>query len=57
MWDFRLEDQEMKDAITVARRMGIISRLAQRNRQPTLDKRDRLLAYFIECRRKTPQPG
>lgn len=34
MWDFRLDDQDMRDAITVARRTGIISRSAQRNRNP-----------------------
>ncbi|WP_200844229.1 hypothetical protein [Rhizobium sp. 18065] len=34
MWDYRLEEQEMTDAIRVARRMGIISRSAQRDRRP-----------------------
>jgi len=55
MWDFRLDDREMRDAITVARRMGIISRSAQRNRRPTLDELDRLLAHFIDRRQRTPQ--
>lgn len=55
MWDFRLDDREMKDAITVARRKGIISRSAQRNRRPTHDELDRLLAHFIDRRQRTPQ--
>lgn len=55
MWDYRLDDREMKDAITVARRLGIISRSLQRDRRPTLDELDRLLAHFIERRKRTPQ--
>lgn len=55
MWDYRLDDREMKDAITVARRMGITSRSAQRDRRPTLGELDKLLAHFIERRTKTPQ--
>ncbi|AMM86703.1 site-specific integrase [Martelella sp. AD-3] len=55
MWDFRLDDRETRDAITVARRMGIISRSTQRHRRPTLDELDRLLTHFIDRRRRTPQ--
>ena len=55
MWDFRLDDGEMRDAITVARRMGIISRSAQRHRRPALDELNRLLTHFIDRRRKPPQ--
>lgn len=55
MWDYRLDDREMRDAITVARRMGIISRSVQRDRRPTLEELGKLLAHFVERRRKTPQ--
>lgn len=55
MWDYRLDEREMKDAFKVARRLGIISKSVQRSRRPTLDELDRLLAYFIERRKKTPQ--
>lgn len=55
MWDYRLDDREMKDAITVARRMGITSRSIQRNRRPTLDELNKLLAHFIERRKRVPQ--
>lgn len=55
MWGYRLDEQEMKDAVKVARRMGIISRSAQRDRRPTLDELDRLIGYFIERRKKVPQ--
>jgi integrase len=55
MWDYRLDEREMKDAITVARRMGIISRSVQRDRRPTLEELDELLAHFVERRKRTPQ--
>ncbi|WP_371412590.1 hypothetical protein [Neorhizobium sp. T25_13] len=55
MWDYRLDEQEMKDAIKVARRMGIVSRSIQRNRRPTLEELDQLLAHFMERRKKVPQ--
>jgi len=55
MWDYRLDDREMKDAITVARRMGIISRSLQRDRRPTLEELDKLLGHFIERRKRAPQ--
>ncbi len=55
MWDYRLDDREMKDAITVARRLGIISRSNQRDRRPTLDELDKLLAHFIDRRKRAPQ--
>lgn len=55
MWGYRLDEQEIKDAVNVARRMGIISRSAQRDRRPTLDELDRLIRHFIERRKKVPQ--
>ncbi len=55
MWDYRLDEQEMKDAITVARRMGITSRSVQRDRRPTIEELDKLLAHFIERRKRVPQ--
>ncbi|EHS49465.1 integrase family protein [Rhizobium sp. PDO1-076] len=55
MWGYRLDEQEIKDAVKVARRMGIITRSAQRDRRPTLDELDRLMGHFIERRKKVPQ--
>lgn len=55
MWGYLLDEQEIKDAVKVARRMGIISRSAQRARRPPLDKLDRLIGYFIERRKKVLQ--
>lgn len=55
MWDYRLDDREMKDAITVARRLGITSRSKQRDRRPTLEELDKLLAHFIDRRKRAPQ--
>ena len=55
MWDYQLDDREMSDAITVARRLGIISRSKQRDRRPTLAELDKLLAHFIDRRKRAPQ--
>jgi integrase len=55
MWGYRLDEQEMKDAVKVARRMGIISRSAQRDRRPTLEELDRLIGHFIDRRKKAPE--
>ena len=52
MWDYRLDEQEMKDAIKVARRMGIVSRSIQRNRRPTLEELDQFSSIsWIAARR------
>jgi hypothetical protein len=45
----------MKDAIVVARRMGIISRAVQCDRRPTLEELDKLQAPFVERRKKFRQ--
>lgn len=45
----------MKDAVKVARRMGLISRSVQRDRRPTLDELDRLIGHFIDRWKKVPQ--
>ena len=55
MWDYGLNDREMRDAIVVARRLGIISRSVQRDRRPTLEELDKLLAHFVDRRKKVPQ--
>lgn len=44
----------MKDAIAVARRLGIISRSVQRDRRPTLEELDKLIAHFIDRRKRAP---
>jgi hypothetical protein len=55
MLDYRRDDREMKDTIMVARRLGIISRSNQRDRRPTLEELDKLLAHFIDRRKRAPQ--
>lgn len=55
MWGYALDDAAMKDAIVVARRMGITGRSKQRDRRPTIEELDKLLRYFIERRARAPQ--
>lgn len=55
MWGYELDQKAMADAITVAKRMGITSRSAQRNRRPTMDELEKLLTHFMNRRERTPQ--
>lgn len=54
-WGYPLDPAAMKDAVTVARRLGIIDRSKQRDRRPTLDELNRLLEHFTERRKRVPQ--
>lgn len=45
-WGYPLDRQAMQDGLTVAKRMGLTSRSRQRDRRPSLDELERLLAYF-----------
>lgn len=55
MWGVEMNQEAMRDAITVAKRMGITSRSVQRSRRPTLDELDKLLQHFTERKARTPQ--
>lgn len=45
-WGMHLDPQAMKDAFAVCRRMGITSKSTERDRRPTVEEIDRLVAYF-----------
>lgn len=49
-WGIRLDQQAMRDAMTVSKRLGVTARSGQRDRRPTLDELDRLLAHFTAVR-------
>jgi integrase len=45
-WGYPLNEQAMKDARVVAKKMNVTSKSKQRSRRPTLEELDRLMAYF-----------
>lgn len=54
-WDYPLSEQAMQDAMKVARKLGIIGKSAKRDRRPTLDEIDRIMAFFHERSIRAPQ--
>lgn len=54
-WGYPLSREAMDGALVVLKRMGIISKSKQRDRRPTLEELEKLLAYFYERRTKVPQ--
>lgn len=46
MWKYPLDRKAMDDAQIVLRKMGIISKSDERDRRPTLDELDKLMAHF-----------
>lgn len=57
-WGIPLDRSAMTDAMTVARRLGLISKAAQRERRPTVEEIRSLLALFADrnCRRPSSTP-
>ncbi len=53
-WGYPLDQQAMKDAFTVVRRLGLSGKSGKRDRRPTLDELDRILRHFDEVRRNHP---
>lgn len=47
-WGMDLDPVTMKDAATAARRLGLVSKSRERDRRPTLDELDRLMAHFLD---------
>jgi len=54
-WGYPLDQQAMKDAMTVCRRLGFTSKSEKRERRPTLAELDKLMAHFVD--RETRRPG
>ena len=53
-WSYPLDQTAMKDAIVVAKRLGIASKSRERDRRPTLEELDKLLEYFGERLKRRP---
>lgn len=49
-WGYPLDRQAALDAMAVCKRMGFTSRSRERDRRPTVDELDRLLAHFTASR-------
>ena len=53
-WGFPLDQQAMRDAFTVAKRLELTSKSTKRDRRPTVAEVGRLVAYFAERGRRRP---
>lgn len=54
-WGYPLDPQAMRDAVLVSKRLGYTSKSRKRDRRPTLDELDRLLAFF-DSKRSNAMP-
>lgn len=53
-WGYDLDPMVMKDAFVSARRLGYTGKSEKRDRRPTLDELDKLLAHFIGVETRRP---
>ena len=53
-WRYDLDPQAMKDAVTVAKKLGLIGKSKSRSRRPTLEELDALLTHFATVRTRRP---
>lgn len=53
-WGYALDPQAMKDAMLVLRKLGVIGKSLERDRRPTLDELNRLLAHFADREKRRP---
>lgn len=51
-WGYPLDQQAMRDAIVVAKRLGVTSKSRERDRRPTLAELDAILDHFTRSRAK-----
>jgi integrase len=54
-WGYPLDEKAVKDAFTVAHRLGITGKSIRRDRRPTLAELDRLIEHFEAVRAFRPQ--
>lgn len=53
-WGIPLDQQAMKDAFFVAKRLGLTAKSEKRGRRPTVNEINRLMDYFGERQNRTP---
>lgn len=54
-WDYPLNQQAIRDAITVAKRLGVTAKGRSRERRPTLEELDLLMEHFGVVKSRRPQ--
>lgn len=54
MWGYPLEQQAIKDAFIVAKRMGITRKGASRDRRSTIEELVRLIDHFVDIKARRP---
>jgi integrase len=54
LWAYPLDTQQIDDAVIALRKLGIIGKGNSRERRPTLDELDRLMAHFEKARAHRP---
>jgi integrase len=52
-WGYPLNDQAMKDAMIVCKRLGLVSKSKERDRRPTLEELDCLLTHYRDRETRT----
>lgn len=53
-WGYPLDQQAMKDAFVVAKRLGLTTKSRERDRRPTLGELDKLMTHFGERQKRRP---
>lgn len=53
-WGFDLDRQAMRDAVAVAKRLGLTTKSRERDRRPTLGELDKLMTHFLDRQRRRP---
>lgn len=54
-WGIPLDQQAMKDAFAVAKRLGLTSKSEKRERRPTVAEMDKIMAHFAERSKREPE--
>lgn len=53
-WGYELDQQAMQDAFKVCKKLGLTTKSASRDRRPTLEEVDQLMAHFVDGKKRRP---
>src|SRR3984893_4201736 len=53
-WGYQLDQNAMKDALVVAKRLGITTKSRARDRRPSMDELDKLMTHFGDRQKRRP---